>query len=274
MDAAMKAAIASRPKHPADQDLQYKTLILCKHLGTFCPSDKMNEAAFSAAAQQLETAGADVALLCAACKALTSLACAGGGVREETAVRIAEAVCPRLQNAMRNGVDNPYLQAAACQLIGTLAAVSPTCTALLTEKGTVELVVAALRRHAPFCRTSARWWRVENVGWWALIMVTADDPNDAGARRAINAGVLALPAASGTEDAEEAVEEQKTVLQRLCAVAARRCAECGMETSELRRCSACGVLSYCGKECQRASWTDGHKGQCARIKLRKAETQQ
>ncbi|OJA13166.1 hypothetical protein AZE42_06220 [Rhizopogon vesiculosus] len=47
----------------------------------------------------------------------------------------------------------------------------------------------------------------------------------------------------------------------------RRCGSCGQEenTSEdrqLRWCSRCKHASYCGEDCQKKAWADGHKADC------------
>eukprot|EP00457_Paulinella_chromatophora_P006912 gb/GEZN01006932.1/.p1 GENE.gb/GEZN01006932.1/~~gb/GEZN01006932.1/.p1 ORF type:complete len:345 (-),score=35.95 gb/GEZN01006932.1/:567-1520(-) len=54
-------------------------------------------------------------------------------------------------------------------------------------------------------------------------------------------------------------------------VPARRCAFCRQVPAKqtegsLSRCSACKLLPYCGKECQRKHWKAGHKRSCERIR--------
>lgn len=45
----------------------------------------------------------------------------------------------------------------------------------------------------------------------------------------------------------------------------RRCAKCGVwdrTGKTFARCAGCRMVYYCGKECQRLHWREGHKGQC------------
>ncbi|KAK1760600.1 hypothetical protein QBC47DRAFT_367633 [Echria macrotheca] len=44
------------------------------------------------------------------------------------------------------------------------------------------------------------------------------------------------------------------------------CAGCGEREKELMRCTGCGGVRYCSKECQVKGWADGHKGECKVIK--------
>ncbi|KAI8470779.1 MAG: hypothetical protein J3K34DRAFT_419410 [Monoraphidium minutum] len=45
----------------------------------------------------------------------------------------------------------------------------------------------------------------------------------------------------------------------------RACAVCGKQggSGELRRCTGCDRVWYCGQGCQRASWKGGHREECA-----------
>jgi surface protein len=43
------------------------------------------------------------------------------------------------------------------------------------------------------------------------------------------------------------------------------CAAQGCEKAGINRCSACGVIKYCSKECQKAGWKAGHKTECATL---------
>ncbi|RPD52779.1 hypothetical protein L226DRAFT_204988 [Lentinus tigrinus ALCF2SS1-7] len=43
------------------------------------------------------------------------------------------------------------------------------------------------------------------------------------------------------------------------------CAYCG-SPKDLKACAACGQRYYCGKECQRAHWKEGHKRECKSAK--------
>ncbi|KAH7325759.1 hypothetical protein B0I35DRAFT_118151 [Stachybotrys elegans] len=54
------------------------------------------------------------------------------------------------------------------------------------------------------------------------------------------------------------------VLRRMGDVSDSTCAGCGGEGTS--RCLGCGVVRYCGKECQVAGWTGGHKGECKGFK--------
>ncbi|TEA15000.1 F-box protein [Colletotrichum sidae] len=46
---------------------------------------------------------------------------------------------------------------------------------------------------------------------------------------------------------------------------ARVCAGCGREEGGLKGCTGCGVVKYCGKECQATEWK-AHKGDCKPLK--------
>ena len=41
-----------------------------------------------------------------------------------------------------------------------------------------------------------------------------------------------------------------------------RCANCGLASDALKRCTRCLEVSYCGRECQVAAWKAGHKSVC------------
>ncbi|KAK5663041.1 hypothetical protein OQA88_6457 [Cercophora sp. LCS_1] len=43
------------------------------------------------------------------------------------------------------------------------------------------------------------------------------------------------------------------------------CETCGKE-GELMKCTGCGRVKYCGKECQLKGWTEKHKGECKIVK--------
>ena len=43
------------------------------------------------------------------------------------------------------------------------------------------------------------------------------------------------------------------------------CGLCGLENAGYR-CGACGEISYCGRDCQRAHWGSGHKAHCSRAR--------
>ena len=41
------------------------------------------------------------------------------------------------------------------------------------------------------------------------------------------------------------------------------CANCGAQSTSLKDCAGCALVSYCSRECQRADWTDGgHRTTC------------
>ncbi|KAK0727030.1 hypothetical protein B0T26DRAFT_637160 [Lasiosphaeria miniovina] len=44
------------------------------------------------------------------------------------------------------------------------------------------------------------------------------------------------------------------------------CDGCWREDGEMKKCTACGELQYCGKECQAKAWNDSHKIDCKMIK--------
>lgn len=46
------------------------------------------------------------------------------------------------------------------------------------------------------------------------------------------------------------------------------CDNCGGTDQPLMNCSRCKLVHYCGKECQRQHWKNGHKGQCVEPKDR------
>ncbi|KAL2135386.1 hypothetical protein VTI74DRAFT_8798 [Chaetomium olivicolor] len=48
----------------------------------------------------------------------------------------------------------------------------------------------------------------------------------------------------------------------------RGCGSCGKgkEDGGLMKCTGCGEVEYCGKECQVKGWNEGHKGDCKVIK--------
>jgi len=51
-----------------------------------------------------------------------------------------------------------------------------------------------------------------------------------------------------------------------------RCAHCGTCENHAFTllCGRCGTTKYCSKECQRAHWKSGHKGECDKLVLRSA----
>ncbi|KAL2118514.1 hypothetical protein VTJ04DRAFT_8174 [Mycothermus thermophilus] len=51
----------------------------------------------------------------------------------------------------------------------------------------------------------------------------------------------------------------------------RGCESCGREEEQgLKRCTGCGEVEYCSKECQVKGWNDGHKADCKVIKALRA----
>ena len=44
------------------------------------------------------------------------------------------------------------------------------------------------------------------------------------------------------------------------------CPNKGKPYTNLKKCGACHVRSYCSVECQKAAWKDGHKIECERIR--------
>lgn len=44
------------------------------------------------------------------------------------------------------------------------------------------------------------------------------------------------------------------------------CHHCGKVTDNPKRCSICKVVFYCGKECQKLAWKNGHKKECKTLK--------
>jgi len=48
------------------------------------------------------------------------------------------------------------------------------------------------------------------------------------------------------------------------------CSNCCKEDSEtvaLQKCSKCGIVYYCGTECQTTHWEHGHKGECKQLRI-------
>jgi hypothetical protein len=42
------------------------------------------------------------------------------------------------------------------------------------------------------------------------------------------------------------------------------CRDCGCEDKPLHKCSGCGIVKYCSKECQQSDWRKQHKNECNR----------
>ncbi|CAB9505062.1 NHR2 domain like [Seminavis robusta] len=40
------------------------------------------------------------------------------------------------------------------------------------------------------------------------------------------------------------------------------CWECGVDNQDVFKCSGCDAARYCGSECQKKSWIEGHKSRC------------
>ncbi|CAB9505055.1 expressed unknown protein [Seminavis robusta] len=47
-----------------------------------------------------------------------------------------------------------------------------------------------------------------------------------------------------------------------------RCWECDIDDKNVFKCSGCDVARYCGPECQRKSWCEGHNAACKALKIR------
>jgi hypothetical protein len=43
----------------------------------------------------------------------------------------------------------------------------------------------------------------------------------------------------------------------------KSCCQCGKADAPISTCSKCKVMTYCGRDCQKAHWTSGHKKLCA-----------
>ena len=60
----------------------------------------------------------------------------------------------------------------------------------------------------------------------------------------------------------------------------RNCSKRKQEVGPIRRCISCGLVGYCGKECQREHWDAVHKEECkilrevARLEVSKDEVQE
>ncbi|KAL3906706.1 MAG: hypothetical protein SGILL_009165 [Bacillariaceae sp.] len=54
----------------------------------------------------------------------------------------------------------------------------------------------------------------------------------------------------------------------------KTCSGCGREEDDLKECTGCRVVQYCGRSCQKAHWKGGHKSTCLQHKyLQKWSTQ-
>mmetsp|Transcript_695 Transcript_695/g.2517 ORF Transcript_695/g.2517 Transcript_695/m.2517 type:complete len:575 (+) Transcript_695:848-2572(+) len=106
---------------------------------------------------------------------------------------------------------------------------------------------------------------------------TAAAPSAAPARAATAAQAAPLPAVKKKKKQGEAVWGPLAETKRkegAAAAAAEKCAECGKRGSaagvELKTCSGCKLVAYCGVECQRTAWSRkaepgqprGHKAEC------------
>ncbi|RKU44432.1 hypothetical protein DL546_007197 [Coniochaeta pulveracea] len=76
--------------------------------------------------------------------------------------------------------------------------------------------------------------------------------------------VRGLP--GGLEGVVRAGRRMREAQEGRCWVCAKREAE-GEEQVRLRRCTGCGVVRYCSKECQTRDWSEGgHRGECKVMK--------
>jgi hypothetical protein len=46
----------------------------------------------------------------------------------------------------------------------------------------------------------------------------------------------------------------------------RNCNKTKQEVGPIRKCTGCGLVGYCGKECQREHWDAAHKEECKILK--------
>jgi hypothetical protein len=82
-------------------------------------------------------------------------------------------------------------------------------------------------------------------------------------RLAIAAEKLVGPVNSGPKMEAQMLISQVHVREPLSEAGGRECHYCGLvQETKLRACSACSAAVYCGRECQRNAWRNGHKEQC------------
>ena len=65
-------------------------------------------------------------------------------------------------------------------------------------------------------------------------------------------------------DADEIAEREGVSGPTL---ALSKCSGCGRWCEKLHYCAGCGLTRYCSKECQRRSWSNGHKSNCGMFRL-------
>lgn len=68
-------------------------------------------------------------------------------------------------------------------------------------------------------------------------------------------------AEEGCEEANRFIREYETKLSKYCS--------CCKKEGDVRACVRCRASWYCGKECQRKHWRDGHKSDCFELKTGK-----
>lgn len=77
---------------------------------------------------------------------------------------------------------------------------------------------------------------------------------------------LTLAAAQGNEYAQVLLVNaifKETMNNRPPAYASSAaCSHCGVTAADLKTCTRCRAVNYCGRECQAAHWKAGHKQQC------------
>ncbi|KAJ1452728.1 hypothetical protein M885DRAFT_526099 [Pelagophyceae sp. CCMP2097] len=96
-----------------------------------------------------------------------------------------------------------------------------------------------LDQACPFNKGSGPWW------WYLLIMCKCKDLTSASLHG--NGGVL-MPGMTA---------RQQATFDGLC------CASCA-DSNKLKRCGGCGLVSYCGRTCQRADFAS-HKALCETV---------
>mmetsp|Transcript_25599 Transcript_25599/g.56001 ORF Transcript_25599/g.56001 Transcript_25599/m.56001 type:complete len:264 (-) Transcript_25599:309-1100(-) len=101
----------------------------------------------------------------------------------------------------------------------------------------------------------------------ALDFLTEDGEDELGENSAAIVGLLrGVGAKTNVQQMEEQLQER---LAEQREEAKGKCANCGKiespsDAQKLCRCTACKVVYYCGKDCQRNHWT-AHKSYCKRI---------
>jgi hypothetical protein len=171
-----------------------------------------------------------------------------------------------------------------CLLVTSVALASDDLLQPLSEGGTIEALLVALRRHTASPR-------VQMEGWNALTLLVGNHEHDGRRAAAVCGGGLELLRASPLRDGETAAHRsafERVLLQaaerhdehatgaagcercsalraarRLCGMPGCACARRpGAEARSLQVCSACRGIGYCGAAHQKEHWEMEHKLTC------------